>query len=94
MANTAHLFRRQSSRDLVGSHRDYTRTLDELELKVIYIQSFYIKIYFIYYKNTKLKGEFHESMIISISLSLLDKNHNFATKKRRETKQKTCQFIL
>ena len=33
MANTAHLFRRQSSRDL-GSHRDYTKTLDELELKV------------------------------------------------------------
>jgi hypothetical protein len=34
MANTAHLFRRQSSRDLNGSHRDYTKTLDELELKV------------------------------------------------------------
>ena len=36
MANTAHLFRRQSSRDLShnGSHRDYTKTLDELELKV------------------------------------------------------------
>ncbi|CAG9801949.1 unnamed protein product [Chironomus riparius] len=33
MANTAHLFRRQSSRDLNGSHRDYTKTLDELELK-------------------------------------------------------------
>ena len=35
MANTAHLFRRQSSRDLNGSHRDYTKTLDELELKVL-----------------------------------------------------------
>jgi hypothetical protein len=36
MANTAHLFRRQSSRDLnSGSHRDYTKTLDELELKVV-----------------------------------------------------------
>lgn len=36
MANTAHLFRRQSSRDLNnGSHRDYTKTLDELELKVV-----------------------------------------------------------
>lgn len=37
MANTAQLFRRQSSRDLShhnGSHRDYTKTLDELELKV------------------------------------------------------------
>lgn len=34
MANTAHLFRRQSSRDLNGSHRDYTKTLDELELRV------------------------------------------------------------
>ncbi|KAG5684894.1 hypothetical protein PVAND_014104 [Polypedilum vanderplanki] len=33
MANTAHLFRRQSSRDLNGSHRDYTKTLDELELR-------------------------------------------------------------
>lgn len=28
------MFRRQSSRDLNGSHRDYTKTLDELELKV------------------------------------------------------------
>lgn len=34
MANTAHLFRRQSSRDLNGSHHSYTKTLDELELKV------------------------------------------------------------
>lgn len=34
MANTAHLLRRQSSRDFNGSHRDYTKTLDELELKV------------------------------------------------------------
>lgn len=34
MANTAHLFRRQSSRDFNGSHRDYTKTLDEVELKV------------------------------------------------------------
>lgn len=39
MANTAHLFRRQSSRDLNGSHRDYTKTLDELELKVLKNQS-------------------------------------------------------
>lgn len=40
MANTAHLFRRQSSRDLNGSHRDYTKTLDELELKVLFGHSF------------------------------------------------------
>lgn len=32
MANTAHLFRRQSSRDLVPS--SYHRTIDNLELKV------------------------------------------------------------
>lgn len=37
MANTAHLFRRQSSRDLNGSHRDYTKTLDELELRVNFL---------------------------------------------------------
>lgn len=42
MANTAQLFRRQSSRDILGardhaaSHPSYTRTLDALELKVMW----------------------------------------------------------
>lgn len=34
MANTAHLFRRQSSRDLVPSSYHNQRSIDNLELKV------------------------------------------------------------
>lgn len=52
MANTAHLFRRQSSRDLNGSHRDYTKTLDELELKVFRLHLLLILLIFLSpYKN-------------------------------------------
>lgn len=43
MANTAHLFRRQSSRDLVPSSYHNQRSIDNLELKVskIYIEKEY-----------------------------------------------------
>lgn len=63
MANTAHLFRRQSSRDLNshGSHRDYTKTLDELELKVVkwkiefFLQFFTFNIFFVSIQRLKEK---------------------------------------
>lgn len=60
MANTAHLFRRQSSRDLNfhGSHRDYTKTLDELELKVDFMHEFFSKSKFQLVSNrTKIAND-------------------------------------